>query len=212
MTGDYYPDLVEVFYNNVKVVDGNIPSRVKGMDIVINNDTWVQIVGLKDEIRLSRLPDCLQNKRNRKKQMFKNCMRYPGRYKKEKGFLYKWLDKEEKIIAYILGHILILGRTALGWIFSDELEPTKCRGELPDSDNEQEFPSPNSEFERLVAIKFKKVFKRAIVMKKSLMNTNEKIDEIIKHYVESSTSTEESEREDVDESSEEDSIKSSEIE
>ncbi|WVY90924.1 hypothetical protein V8G54_036438 [Vigna mungo] len=84
MTGDYYPDLVQVFYNNVKVVDGNIHSHVKGVDIIINNDTC----------QLSHLPECLQNRHTRKTQMFKDCMRYPGRYKKEKGFLYKWLDKD----------------------------------------------------------------------------------------------------------------------
>ncbi|WVY92424.1 hypothetical protein V8G54_031512 [Vigna mungo] len=42
--------------------------------------------------------------------MFKSFMRYRGRYRKEKGFLFKWLDKEEKVIAFIIGHILLLGR------------------------------------------------------------------------------------------------------
>ncbi|WVZ03149.1 hypothetical protein V8G54_023955 [Vigna mungo] len=42
--------------------------------------------------------------------MFKSCMRYRGRYRKEKGFLFKWLDKEEKVIAFIIGHILLQGR------------------------------------------------------------------------------------------------------
>ncbi|WVZ22911.1 hypothetical protein V8G54_001455, partial [Vigna mungo] len=52
-----------------------------------------------------------------------------------------------------------LKRIALGWIFSDELYPTKGRGKLLDSDSEQELPSPNSEFERFVANRIKKVFK-----------------------------------------------------
>ncbi|WVY95246.1 hypothetical protein V8G54_034334 [Vigna mungo] len=42
--------------------------------------------------------------------MFKSFMRYRGRYRKEKGFLVKWLDKEEKVIAFIIGHILLSGR------------------------------------------------------------------------------------------------------
>ncbi|WVZ25217.1 hypothetical protein V8G54_003761 [Vigna mungo] len=74
MKGDCYPKLVEVFYNNVKEVEGNVHSRVKGVDIVINNDTWLKIVGLKDEGRLSHQPDCLQNKRTRKTKMFKDCI------------------------------------------------------------------------------------------------------------------------------------------
>ncbi|KOM47314.1 hypothetical protein LR48_Vigan07g101800 [Vigna angularis] len=48
---------------------------------------------------------------------------------------------------------------------------------------------------------FEKTSKRAIKLKKSLMRMNEKMDEIIKNYEESSTSTEESTDED-DESSE----------
>lgn len=37
-------------------------------------------------------------------------MRYHGRYKKEKGFIFKWLNREEKIVAHIIGHILVPGR------------------------------------------------------------------------------------------------------
>ncbi|WVZ25861.1 hypothetical protein V8G54_004405 [Vigna mungo] len=236
MTGAYYPNLVQVFYNNAKDVDGKIDSRVKEVDIIIDNDTWLQVSGIKVEGRLSHLPDCSQNRLTRKTDMFKDCMRYHGRYKKGKGFLFKWLNKEEKIVAHIIGHILIPGkenkvacskayqigkatltciglkRTALGWIFGDELDPIKGRGELPDSDNEQELPPPNSEFERLVANRINKVFKRTNVMKDSLMDLNEKMDEIIKHYVESSTSTEGFESEEVDETSEEDSEELSETE
>ncbi|WVZ18210.1 hypothetical protein V8G54_005532 [Vigna mungo] len=39
--------------------------------------------------------------------MLKSFMRYYERYRKEKGFLFKWLDKEEKVIAFIIGHILL---------------------------------------------------------------------------------------------------------
>ncbi|KOM57591.1 hypothetical protein LR48_Vigan11g062400 [Vigna angularis] len=105
--GDCYPELVGVLYNNIKVVDGNIHSRVKGVDIIINNDTWLQVTGLKDEGRMSHLPDSQQNRWTKKTKMFKDCMRYSGRYKKEKGFLLRWLDKEEKIIAYIIDWVLL---------------------------------------------------------------------------------------------------------
>ncbi|WVY95178.1 hypothetical protein V8G54_034266 [Vigna mungo] len=113
LKGDCYPELVEVFYNNVKEVDRNIHSRVKGVEIVINNDTWLKIASLKDEGRLSHQLDCLQNKRTMKPEMFKNCMRYRERYRKKKRFLFKWLDKEDKIIVFIIGHILLPGRPNL---------------------------------------------------------------------------------------------------
>ncbi|WVY99192.1 hypothetical protein V8G54_031343 [Vigna mungo] len=82
MKGDCYNELVEVFYYNVKEVNGNIHSRVKGVDIIINDDIWLKFVGLRNE----------------------------GRYSTEKGFLFKWLDKEEKVVAFIIGHILLPGR------------------------------------------------------------------------------------------------------
>ncbi|WVZ20518.1 hypothetical protein V8G54_007840 [Vigna mungo] len=100
--GDCYPNLVGVFYNNLKVISGDIHSHVKGVDIVISNDTWLQVAGLKDEGRMSHLPDSLHNRWTKTKQMFKYCMRHLRRYKKEKGFLHRWLKKEEKIIAYII--------------------------------------------------------------------------------------------------------------
>ncbi|WVZ20519.1 hypothetical protein V8G54_007841 [Vigna mungo] len=87
--------------------------------------------------------------------------------------------------------------------FSDEQDSTKIQDELPDSDSEQKLPSPMSEYKRFVANRCEKVSKRASLMNKSLMDMNKKMDEIIKNYVENSTSIEESTYED-NESSEED--------
>ncbi|KAG2394579.1 uncharacterized protein HKW66_Vig0180430 [Vigna angularis] len=47
MTVDCYLDLVEVFYHNMKVVDGLICSRVKGVDIKIDDEIWLSFTGLK---------------------------------------------------------------------------------------------------------------------------------------------------------------------
>lgn len=285
MKGDCYPDVVEVFYNNVKVVDGNIHSRVKGVDIVINNDTQ------------SHQLNCRQNQITRKTNMFKDYMRYHGRYRKEKTFLFKWLYKEEKVVTFIIGHILLPGRpnlikltprdvcllngiiqriptnwvavlkwhildvwnnnwhrlpygvfiskvleqngvnlsreekftqskanligkatltciglkkTTFGWCFIDEAGPTKEKETLLDYDSNQEFPPPNSEFEKRVGDRLKRVTKRINSIKKTLFTLNEKMDEILKHYVDVSSSSEESVRVDADEISEESSIESSE--
>ncbi|KOM56047.1 hypothetical protein LR48_Vigan10g193900 [Vigna angularis] len=265
MKGDCYPNLVNVFYNNLKVVNGDIHSHVKGVDIVINNDTWLQVAGLKDEGCMSHLPDSLHN---------------------------RWLDKEEKIIAYIIDWLLVPGRfhydkltsedlyllnaivlriqtnwvfvfkkhiidtginnwynlpygvfiskilslsqidftseikitcnitneiekptltciclkkTVLGWIFSDVQTTTKDKDEVFESDSEQISVSPKSEFEKIVVNKFEKSSKRVVKLKKSLMRMTQKMDEIIKNYVESSTSTEKSTYEN-DVSSEENSM------
>ncbi|KOM42877.1 hypothetical protein LR48_Vigan05g048100 [Vigna angularis] len=93
----------------------------------------------------------------------------------------------------------------LGWVFSDEQTQIKDKDEVSDFDNEPISFSPKSEFERFVVNRFEKTFKRASKMKKSIIRMEKKMEEIIKNYVERSTSTEESTNED-DESSEEDSM------
>jgi len=40
MQGKYYPDLVRVFYCNLRIKDEVAYSRVKGLDIFIDNDIW----------------------------------------------------------------------------------------------------------------------------------------------------------------------------
>ena len=43
MQGKYYPDLVRVFYYNLKIRDEVAYSRVKGVDIIIDNDIWENV-------------------------------------------------------------------------------------------------------------------------------------------------------------------------
>ncbi|KOM25718.1 hypothetical protein LR48_Vigan176s001400 [Vigna angularis] len=50
MKGYYYPDLVKVFYTNLRVVNGVIHSRVKGVNITIDDNVWSDIAGLKAEV------------------------------------------------------------------------------------------------------------------------------------------------------------------
>ncbi|KOM48287.1 hypothetical protein LR48_Vigan07g199100 [Vigna angularis] len=68
MKGDCYPDLVEVFYTNLRVVNGVIHSRVKGVNITIDDNVW---------------------------------------YKVDKQYLHDGLNKEEKLIAYVLTWLLL---------------------------------------------------------------------------------------------------------
>ncbi|WVZ16159.1 hypothetical protein V8G54_009141, partial [Vigna mungo] len=59
-----------------------------------------------------------------------------------------------------------------------------------DSDSEPTLLSPKLEFEKFVVNKFEKTSKSVSKMKKSLLRMNEKMNEIIKNYVESSISIE----------------------
>ncbi|KOM48187.1 hypothetical protein LR48_Vigan07g189100 [Vigna angularis] len=46
LQGRYYPDLVRVFYYNLKYQNGIIYTRVKGIDIILDNDIWTNVAHL----------------------------------------------------------------------------------------------------------------------------------------------------------------------
>ncbi|WVY96866.1 hypothetical protein V8G54_029017 [Vigna mungo] len=183
MKGDCYHELVEVFYNNVKEVDGNVHSRVKGVDIIINSDIWWRIAELKDAGNLSHQFDCPQNMQIRKTEMFKNFMRYRGRLTPtDVCLLYAIVQKiPTNWVAVFKRHILEVGtndwhRLPYGVLINKVLE--QCGVNL--------------------AGKNKLICGKENVVGKSLTTLNEKMDEIFKHFVEFSSSSEEYEREDVD--------------
>jgi len=47
MKGNIYPDLILVFYTNLKFEGNNLVSHVKGVDMEINHDVWAVVTGLK---------------------------------------------------------------------------------------------------------------------------------------------------------------------
>jgi len=47
MKGNIDPDLIRVFYINLKFEGNNLVSHVKGVDMEITNDVWTAVAGLK---------------------------------------------------------------------------------------------------------------------------------------------------------------------
>ncbi|KOM50010.1 hypothetical protein LR48_Vigan08g083700 [Vigna angularis] len=168
MKGDCYPYLVRVFYNNIKVVDGNIHSRVKRVDIVINNDTWLQVADLKGEGHMSHRPDCLQSRIPTNwiavfkwhiidvgendwlelaygvfisKILSLSGVNLTG----ETKVTYNKANQIGKAILTCIG----LKKTALGWIFNDKQTSTKDKYDVSDFDSESTLKSPKSKFENM---------------------------------------------------------------
>ncbi|KAG2403112.1 uncharacterized protein HKW66_Vig0183980 [Vigna angularis] len=92
MTGDCYLDLVQVFYHNLKVVDGVICSRVKGVDIKIDDEIWLSFTSLKAEGFMSHERNSKLNQWTNKKKIYKEYLRSPTRLKVYKPHL---LDGED---------------------------------------------------------------------------------------------------------------------
>ncbi|KOM49570.1 hypothetical protein LR48_Vigan08g039700 [Vigna angularis] len=107
MKGDWFPNLVKVFYHNLKIVNGDIWSRVKGVNIHIDNDVWFQVVGLKAEGQFSHLPNSETNCWLKKKDVYKNWLRSPRRYTRERLYMYEGLKMEERKTAHLLAWVIL---------------------------------------------------------------------------------------------------------
>ncbi|WVZ25219.1 hypothetical protein V8G54_003763 [Vigna mungo] len=93
-------------------------------------------------------------------------------------------------------------RTPQGWLFNDEEDSRKGKESSVNQDSDKEF-SLNLEFEIRVNDRFKRTSKRINDFNKSLTTLNEKMDILFKHFIEISSSSEGSERKNVDDISEE---------
>ena len=57
MKGNIYPDLVRVFYTNLKFEGNNLVSHVKGVEMEITHEVWTAVVGLKfSGLRINKSP------------------------------------------------------------------------------------------------------------------------------------------------------------
>lgn len=110
MKGDWYLDLVEVFYNHLKNINGVIHSRVKGVNIYIDNNVWLQVAGLKAEGLFSHLRKLETYMWLMRKDVYRNWLRFPGRYTIERLYVHDGLNKEEKMTVYILAWLILPGR------------------------------------------------------------------------------------------------------
>jgi len=55
ITGNIYHDLVKVFYTNLTLDDNSLVSHVKGVDMIITNEVWSVVTGLKSSgLRINR--------------------------------------------------------------------------------------------------------------------------------------------------------------
>ncbi|KAG2396799.1 uncharacterized protein HKW66_Vig0230740 [Vigna angularis] len=91
MTGDCHPDLVQVFYHNLKVVVDVICSRVKE--------------GFMFHERNFEL-----NQWTNKKKIYKECLRSPTRLKVYKPYVLDGFKMEEKMCAFVLTWAILPGR------------------------------------------------------------------------------------------------------
>ncbi|KAG2394781.1 uncharacterized protein HKW66_Vig0078440 [Vigna angularis] len=121
MIGDCYPDLVEVFYHNLKVVNGVIWSRVKGVDIKNDDEIWLSFIGLKAKGFMSHEKTSELNQWTHKKNIYKEFLTYPKRLKVYKSYLLGGFKMEEKMCAFVLSWVILPGRGRCDCLTTEDL-------------------------------------------------------------------------------------------
>jgi len=106
LTGNIYPDLVKVFYTNLKFDGDSLVSHVKGVEMVITNYVWADVAGLKfSGLRINRGNLGIVEEFN-KMQFYKSCLKNP--LSKVRNFSVGGLKLDERLIAFIVSWIITL--------------------------------------------------------------------------------------------------------
>jgi len=104
LTRNTYPDFVKVFYINLHFNGDSLISHVKGVEMIITNDVWSVVTGLKySGLRINRGNLGIVEEFN-KMQFYKGCLKNP--HSKVRNFSVGGLKLEESLIAFIVSWIL----------------------------------------------------------------------------------------------------------
>ena len=104
LTGNIYLDLVKVIYINLQFNGDSLVSHVKGVDMVITNDVWTAVTGLKfSGVRINRGNIGIVEEFN-KMQFYKS--RLKNLLSKVRNFSVGRLKLDERLIAFIVSWII----------------------------------------------------------------------------------------------------------
>ncbi|WVZ10786.1 hypothetical protein V8G54_015316 [Vigna mungo] len=103
LRGRYYPDLVQEFYFNLKVRDGIFSTRVKGVDIVLDNDVWTNVAKVLVLENSQIVPSDFAN--FNKIMVFQSFLRNP-RQPNARLYLAGGLKMEERLLHYLIVWLL----------------------------------------------------------------------------------------------------------
>ncbi|KOM25211.1 hypothetical protein LR48_Vigan54s000800 [Vigna angularis] len=103
LRGKYYPDLVRIFYFNLKVCDGVFRTRVKGVDIVLDNEIWTNVAKVPVLANSQNIPNDFPH--FNKFMVYQSFLRNP-RQRNNRLFLAGGFKMEERLLHYILVWLL----------------------------------------------------------------------------------------------------------
>ncbi|WVY97021.1 hypothetical protein V8G54_029172 [Vigna mungo] len=104
LRGRYYPDLIRVFDFNLKVHDGIFHIRVKGIDIVIDNDIWKNLAKVLVLENSQIVPSNFAQ--FNKIMVYQSFLHNPCQHHNTRLFLVGGLKMEERLLHYLLVWLL----------------------------------------------------------------------------------------------------------
>ncbi|KOM37767.1 hypothetical protein LR48_Vigan03g114900 [Vigna angularis] len=103
LQGGYYSDLVRIFYFNLKVRDGVFQTRVKGVDIVLDNEIWTNVAKVPVLENSQIIPSDFPH--FNKIMVYQSFLRNP-RQRNTRLFLAGGLKMEERLLHYLIVWLL----------------------------------------------------------------------------------------------------------
>lgn len=103
LTGEWYPDLVRVFYSNLKISDGTLCSRVKGIDIKLTEEVWESIAGF----RAGGEKTHLGIEGLHKFSVYQDCLRDPNQARDCSFYKTGGMKRDDRLCAYVISWILL---------------------------------------------------------------------------------------------------------
>ncbi|KOM45499.1 hypothetical protein LR48_Vigan06g080500 [Vigna angularis] len=120
LQGRYYPDLVRVFYYNLKVHNGIVYTHVKGVDIVLDHDIWTNVAQLQILENTMNVPNDFGD--FNKILAYRSFMRNPQQPLPNRRYLLVGnLRMEERVLHYIIVWMLCPRGTNLAQCFETDL-------------------------------------------------------------------------------------------
>jgi len=104
MFGNTYSDLVKVFLTNMWYEDDTIYSQVKGMDIAINEQVWLAVIGLRNNGVVVSRGNTIELGNLIKVQFYKSCLR--NQDSATRTFSVGGLAATPRILAYVVISLL----------------------------------------------------------------------------------------------------------
>ena len=123
LSGMYYPELVKVFYTCLRVTDdGEIRSRVNGVEMIIDNAVWLAVTGLSNE-EIAQIEDITGSYN---KDLVYLDTRVNSRETMGKRMTVGGMKAEDRVLIYMITHILTPRATNHAQVTDDDLQLLHC--------------------------------------------------------------------------------------